>query len=152
MNSTERFSEVNDILATLPSSAANAGVGAHNSGYVSLADYHRAFALLNLGEPGQDATIDVAVTQATDALGTGAKALTTPAGVTKNPAQIVAGDAGGHVGIEIRSEELDVTGGFGYIQVALTVGTATYYSNLTIFGTVSRYEPVDVTDYLYLMP
>jgi len=152
MSATEQFTEITDVLATIPPLAANAGVGVHNSGYVSLADYHRAFVWLDLGEAGQDATIDVVLTQATDAAGTGAKALTTPAGVTKNPAQIVAGDAGDHVGIEIRSEELDITNGFVFVQAAVTIAAATYYYDLVIFGLVSRYEPVGAADFLYLMP
>lgn len=149
---TEQFTEVHDILATLPPTAGNAAVGTHNSGYVSLADYHRAFVWLDLGEAGQGATANVAITQATSAAGAGAKALTTPAGATKNPAQIVAADAGGHIGVEVRSEELDITNGYIFLQAAVTIAGDTYYYDLVIFGIVSRYEPVGVTDFLYLMP
>ena len=145
---TEQFTEVHDVLATIPPLAANAAVGVHNSGYVSLADYHRAFIWLDLGEAGQGATLDVAITQATDALGTGAVALLTPAGVTKNPTTLVVADAGRHVGIEIRSEELDVTNGYVFIQAAITVAGDTYYSDLAILGIVSRYEAVGVTDFV----
>jgi hypothetical protein len=149
---TEQFTEVHDILATLKPTAANAAVGVHNSGYVSLADYHRSFAWLGIGEPAQGATIDVAITQATSAAGAGAVPLLTVGALTKNPAQIVAADIGQHVGIEVRSEELDVTNGYIFINVAVTVGTDTFYYDLVIFGIVSRYEPVGVTDFLYLMP
>ena len=149
---TEQFSEVHDILATLKPTAANAAVGGHNSGYVSLADYHRAFVWLAVGEPAVGATIDVAITQATSAAGAGAVPLLTIAAATKNPAQIVAADIGSHVGIEVRSEELDVTNGYVFINVAVAVGTDTFYYDLVIFGIVSRYEPVGVTDFLYLMP
>jgi len=152
MSYETQFTEVHDILATLKPTAANAAVGVHNSGYVSLADYHRAFVWLAVGEPAAGATLDVALTQATSAAGAGAIALTTPAAATKNPAQIVAGDAGGHVGIEVRSEELDITNLYIFINVAVTVGTDTFYYDLVIFGIVSRYEPVGVTDFLYLMP
>ena len=148
---TEQFTEVHDVLATIPPLAANAGVGVHNSGYVSMADYHRAFVWLDLGEAGQGGTIDVVLTQATSAAGAGAKALTTPAAGTKNPAQLVAADAGGHVGIEIRSEELDITNGFVFVQAAVTVGTATYYYDLVIFGIVSRYEAVGVADFVQVV-
>lgn len=145
---TEQFSEVHDVLATIPPLAANAAGGVHNSGYVSLADYHRAFIWLDLGEAAAGATLAVAITQATDAAGTGAMALLTPAGVTKSPTTLVAADAGGHVGIEIRSEELDVTNGFVFIQAAITVTGDSYYSDLVIFGIVSRYEAVGVTDFV----
>lgn len=152
MSYQEQFTETHDILATLPPSAVNAAVGTHNSGYVDLADYHRAFVWLDLGEAAQGATIDVAITEATSVVGAGAQALTTIAGATKNPAQIVVADAGGHVGIEVRSPELDVSNGYHFINVAVTVANGTYYYDLVIFGIVSRYEPVGVTDFLYLMP
>lgn len=149
---TEQFTEVHDILATLKPTAANAAVGVHNSGYVSLADYHRAFVWLAVGEPAAGATLDVAITQATSAAGAGVAPLLTVGAATKNPAQIVAADIGGHVGIEVRSEELDVTNLYVFINVAVTVTNDTFYYDLVIFGIVGRYEPVGVTDFLYLMP
>lgn len=149
---TEQFTEAHDVLATLKPTAANAAVGVHNSGYVSLADYHRGFVWFAVGEPAAGATINLAITQATSAAGAGAVPLLTVGAATKNPAQIVAADIGGHVGIEVRSEELDVTNRYVFINVAVTVGIDTFYYDLVIFGIVGRYEPVGVTDFLYLMP
>ena len=148
---TEQFTEVHDVLATIPPLAANAAIGVHNSGYVSMADYHRAFVWLDLGEAHQGATLDVALTQATSAAGAGAVALLTPAAVTKNPAQLTVANAGGHVGIEIRSEELDVTNGYVFIQAAVTIAGNTFYYDLVIFGIVSRYEAVGVTDFIQVV-
>lgn len=147
MDYCERFSEVCDVLAAISPQAANGAVGAHASGYVSLADYHRAFVLLHIGEPGGASTIDVAVTEAQDALGTGAQAL-----AGKAPNQIVAADAGGYVGIEIRTDELDATNDYDHIQVTVTVGTNTYTYSLYVFGLVPRYPPVGVTDFHQLVP
>jgi len=149
---TEQFTEVVDFLATLPPTAANAAVGTHNSGYVDMADYHRAFVYIALGEAAAGATIDVAITEATSVAGAGATALLTIAGATKNPAQIVVADAGGHVGIEVRSPELDVSNGYHFINIAVTVTGDTYHYDLIVMGLVSRYEPAGVTDFLYLMP
>jgi len=149
---TEQFTEVHDILATLKPTAVNSAVGVHNSGYVNMADYHRAFVWLALGDADAGATIDVAITEATSAAGAGAAALLTIAGATKNPAQIVVADAGGHVGIEVRSPELDVSNGYGFINVAVTVTGDQFVYDLIIFGIVSRYEPVGATDFLYLLP
>jgi len=147
MSYTEQFTETHDVLAALAPTAANAAVGTHNSGWVSHADYHRSFVWLHIGETGVGSTIDVNLTQATDALGTGAKALTTITGGTKSPVQIVAANQGNYVGIEVRSEEFDVTNGFVFLNVAVVVaGHVTYYS-LVVFGIVSRYEPVGVTDF-----
>ena len=148
---TEQFTEVHDVLATIPPLAVNAGVGVHNSGYVSMADYHRAFVWLDLGEALAGATLDVALTQATSVAGAGAIALTNIAGGTKSPVQLVVADAGGHVGIEIRSEELDVTNRYVFIQAAVTIAGDTYYYDLVIFGIVSRYEAVGVTDFVQVV-
>lgn len=149
---TERFTEVHDILAALAPTTANGTVAAHTTGYVSIADYHRAFVWLHLGQPAGASTIDLAMQQAQDTLGTGAKALTTVAIATAAAAakaitQAVAGDIGNYLGIEIRSPELDVSNGFYCIQATVTVGTATYTYSLVIFGIVSRYEAVGVTDF-----
>jgi len=147
MNYCERFTEVCDVLAAISPQTANGVVGAHATGYVSLAEYHRAFALLHLGEPGQGATIDVAVTQATDTLGTGAKAV-----AGKAPNQAVAADAGGYIGIELRTDELDASNDFNCVQVTVTVGAAAYTYSLYVFGLVPRYEPVGITDFHQLVP
>ena len=144
---TEEFTEVHDVLAVLAPTAANAAVGAHVTGYVDLADYHRAFFLLQIGESAGAGTIDVTVQQARDTDGTGAKALTTIAGAAKSPTQVVAADAEGYVGIEIRSPELDVTNGFHCIQVTVTIGGAVYYYSGLLLGVCSRYEAVGVTDF-----
>ena len=138
---TERFTEVHEVLAAIAPTTANGAVGPHNTGYVSIADFHRAFALLHVGTPAGASTIDVVITQASDAAGSDAAVLTTSKAIT----QIVAGDAGVYVGIEVRSEELDVSNDFVFLNVAVTVGTAVYTYSLVLFGIVSRYEPVDVT-------
>ena len=146
---TERFTEVHDILAALAPITAHGTVGAHVTGYVDIADYHRNFIWLHVGMPAGASTIDVTLQQATDTDGSDAKELTDITGVanTKDITQIVAGDAGVYVGIEVRSPEFDVTNGFHCLQATVTVGTAAYTYSLVIFGTVSRYEAVGVTDF-----
>ena len=144
---TEQFTEVHDILAALAPTTANGTQAAHVTGYVDMADYHRAFAMLHVGTPGGASTIDVTFQQAQDIAGLNAKALTNPAGGAKSLTQIVAGDAGVYAGVEIRSSEFDITNGFSFLQATVTVGTNTYTYGLVLFGIVSRYEPVGVTDW-----
>lgn len=141
---TEQFTEVHDVLGALAPTTANGTVGIHRIGYVSMADYHRAFVWLHVGTPAAGiSTIDVVIGQATDAAGTGAKVITGKGTV----AQLVAADAGVYVGVEIRSEELDVTNGYCFIDVLVIVGSAAYTYECAVFGIVSRYEPVGVTDF-----
>ena len=143
----ERFTEVYDVLAALGPTAANAAAGAHVTGYFSMADAHRAFALLHVGTPGQGATINVTVQEATDALGTGAQGI-----VAKAPAQIVAADADGYVGIEFQSEELDMSNGYDFLQITVTVANAAFYYSLVVLGGPLRYEPAATTDFIELVP
>ena len=149
MSYTERFTETHDVLATQAPTAALAAVGAHQTGFAEIADYHRVFIWLIMGVAGGGATIDVTLQQAQDTAGTAQKELTDITGVTltKSPTQIVAGDAGNYIGIEVRSPEFDVTNGFHTLQVTVTVANATYYHSLVVFGIVSRYAPVGVTDF-----
>lgn len=147
MSYTERYTEVHDYLGGLPPLAATGAVGAHPTGWMNMADYHRLFVWLDIGEPGQGATIDVAVWQATDAAGAGAVVI-----AAKAPAQIVAADTGDHVGIELRTEELNVTGGFSFVQVVVTVTNDVYTYSLVCWGIVSRYEAVGVADFLQVVP
>lgn len=147
----EEFTEVHDILDELAPTAANAAVGAHPGNWADMADYHRAFCWLHIGEPGQGATIDVAINQATDNAGAGSTPLLGLAAglhvAAMTPAQIVVADSGNYIGIEIRSEMLDVSNGYHFIQVTVTVGADVYYYSMVLFGIVSRYEPVGVTDF-----
>jgi len=154
MSYTQEFTECHDVLAALAPITANGAVGAHVTGYVSLADYHRAFVFCHVGTPAGASTIDITVQQAQDTSGTGTKELTDITGVTgtKAPTQIVAADAGVYVGIEIRSAELDVSNGFHTVQITVTVGVAAYTYSLLVLGIVSRYEAVGITDFQEVIP
>lgn len=145
-NAMNRFSERVDILGSIAPTAANAAVGNHITAYADMRDYHRAFVLIHLGEPAQGATLNVRVLQATDTDGTGSKIIE-----GKTPEQMVAGDSGGYVGIEVQSEELDVDNEFHTLAVRSTVGTDTYYHSIYVFGLDGRYEPMDVSDYVELV-
>lgn len=145
-NAMQQFSERNEILTTTPPTDAKAAVGAHASDYVDLAEFHRAFILILLGEAASGATIDVTVNEATDTDGSDAQELT-----AKAPDQIVEGDEGGYVGIELQTEELDVDDGFHCISVTTTVGSDTYHHGVVIFGVDARYPPCGVTGYTELV-
>ncbi len=147
MEATERFTEVNELLGGLAPITANGAVGAHVTGYLDFADFHRGFVLFVAGTPAQGATINITLQQAQDTAGTGTKELTAISKVvgSKAPAQIVAADAGETVGIEINTPEFDVSNGFHCMQVTVTVAVDVYTYMLGVFGTVPRYPPVDVT-------
>jgi len=135
MNPNLKMSDRTAILATMdPASVAASTVV---SGWVPVANFHSIAALLQTGVLGTSATIDAKLRQATDASGTNAKDIT-----GKSITQIVkASGDNKQATIEVRGEELDVTNGFAYVALSVTVGTAASIFGASIFGVNPRYAP-----------
>jgi len=127
---TNRFTEVNILLDALDI-RSHAGVEATE--WVSLANYHRAVVMVFCG--ALTGTLDVAVWQATNAAGAGAKAVT-----GKAITQLAATDDYEQVIIELQTEELDADGSFDYIRAQCTNGAANVFG-CYVFGVVPRYPP-----------
>lgn len=114
----------------------------YNSGYNLLQQYHRAVVILMVGDMGTGATVDMDIEQATDTSGTGAKAIS---GKSITQLTQAGSDSNKVVVVEIRTEELDVDGGFDCINAEVTVGTEAVELALLILGTEPRYPPVPTT-------
>jgi len=133
---TERWTEVCYPLAEInPASYTQP----QDTDYVSLANYHRAVVVMHMG--AMLGTQDLALYQATDTLGTGAKAIT-----GKSITQLTAADDNARVAIELQTEELDVDGGFDCIAACTTPGGANIFE-LTIYGIIPRFPPVPTTNW-----
>ncbi len=135
---TERWTEVHEPLATLAPITANGTVGAHDTGWVDMENYYRMIILLNIGTPAQGATIDIDVEEATDNAGTGIQNI-----AGKSITQVVAADTEGIIAIELRAEEL--TMGYSFVNVEVTVAVDTYTYGLWVIGMIPHYAPVPVT-------
>ncbi len=135
MNSNVKLSEKIAILATLdPASVAASTVV---STFVPVANFQSITALIQTGVLGTAATIDAKLRQATDAAGTGAKDVTGKALV-----QIVkASGDNKQAMIEMRGDDLDATGGFGFVALSVTVGAAASIFGAHVIGTNPRYSP-----------
>ena len=146
---SERYTEVVEVLADLAPITANGTVGAHVTGYVDFADFHRGFVWMHVGTPAAASTLTVTMQQAQDTAGTGTKEFTAFSGVagSKAPVVLVAADAGVFLGIEIESTELDASNGFHCLQTTVAVGVDSYTYALAMLGTVPRYAPTDVTNF-----
>lgn len=116
MQYTQRFTE-NYQLAGADADAYAIGVYTPFT-FVSMANNQRAVLLLHVGDMEQGATVDLALLQATTAAAGDAKAITGKAITQLTQA---GGDAGSNVCIELRTEEMDVDGGFTYVGAQLTV-------------------------------
>ncbi|WP_455275127.1 hypothetical protein [Ralstonia thomasii] len=117
-----------------PSSQA---VGALTSGWVSVANFNKLLALIATGVLGAAATVDAKFQQATDAVGTNAKDVS-GAAIT----QIVKA-TGDNVQAEINldPQQLDVSNGFAYVQLSVTVGAAASLTAALLLGFTPRFAP-----------
>lgn len=113
-----------------------ADIGGTNAatGWVSMADYKRIFAYVEIGtwDAGDDLD-ECRLEQATSAAGAGAKDLTTDAsGGNYDTANPVDAD-GDFVILEARAEDLDVDGGFSFVRLYVAEGGNTGVDNVTGF-------------------
>jgi hypothetical protein len=127
---TERFSEVWSLLGSIR--GANVSTE-QNTGYVSLANYHRAMIVV--------IPVSVDLEQGTDTSGSGAKTVDSGG----KDITVALADTAPSV-IELRTAELDVTGGFDCINLEVTPTAGSYFW-AGIFGGVPRFAPVSTTNY-----
>jgi hypothetical protein len=130
-----KLSEAIAVLATLdPASVAASTVV---SGWVYAGNFHRIAALIETGVLGASATLDGKLRQATDSSGTGAKDIT-----GKSITQILKASGDNKQAIlECSTDDLDQTGGFCYVALSLTVGTAASIVGAQLLGVNPRFEP-----------
>lgn len=108
------------------------------TGWVSMADFNSAMALLMVGALGVSGTVDAKLQQATDSSGTGVKDITGKAITQLTQAGT---DSNKQVVINCHAEELDVDGGFNHVRLSVTVGVAASLIAAGIFGFDARYAP-----------
>jgi hypothetical protein len=130
----EKVSEALALLATI--NPVSQGAGTAVSGWVSMADMARLLAVVNVGVFGASATVDAKLQQATSAAGAGAKDVTSKA-ITQ---LVAAGGNNRQALINLRAGELDVAGGFIFVQLSITVATAATLVSGSLLG-LAKYEP-----------
>jgi hypothetical protein len=139
---THRFTEVWE-LGGMDADVYTPAVYTINT-WRSMGNHQRGVAILHVGDMDQGATVDFELWQATDTTGAGAKII--PGKFITQLTQ-AGGDAGSTVCIELRTEELDVNGGFDCIAPLLTVaGGSCDIGVLGLLG-CSNYSPVPTTSW-----
>ena len=138
---TARFSETWYPLAVIHADSLS---GEQNSGYVSLANYHRAVILIDVGDMVASATLDCQIEQATTTAGASPKDITGKAITQLTQA---GGDSDQLICIEVTTEELDVDNGFDCINVEMTGAAAATEYSVWVLGDCSRYKPVPTTNW-----
>ena len=138
MGFNEKPSESLSLLGSIdPVSQA---AGTVTTGWVAVKNHLALLALISTGVLGAAATVDSKLQQATDATGTGAKDVT-----GKVIIQIVkASGDNKQAMINCRAGELDTEGGFGFVRLSLTVGTAASLVGGSLFGALPRFQDAAV--------
>ena len=130
----QKVSEGLAILATIdPVSQA---AGTVNTGWVDQSVFFNVMALIQTGVLGASATVDAKLQQATDSSGTGLKDVT-----GKAIAQIVKASGDNKQAlINLKESDLDTEGGFRYVRLSITVGTAASLVGASLMGAVPRFQ------------
>jgi len=132
-------SELFSVLATID--PASQAVGTVTTGWISAGNHHSLLALVQSGVLGTGATLDAKL-QATDASGTGAKDVT-----GKAITQIVKATGDNKQAlINLRPDDLDVTNGYAYVRLSLTVAVAASLTAAQLLGFNPRFAPGDASN------
>ena len=126
---TERIA----TLATLD--AASFAAGTVTTGWVNAGQFLHILTYIKTGVLGASATVDAKLQQAIDSAGTGAKDV-----VGKSITQVVKATGDNkQVFINLKGQELDVTNGFMFVRLSVTVGVAASIVDATLFGMIPRF-------------
>lgn len=138
---TENFTEIHELAGATVDTFA---IGTYSALMAnrSMANYQRAVAILMVGDVAQGATVDLALWQATSAAGANAKLIAGKAITTLTDA-----DSNSVVCIEVRTEELDVDGGFAYLVGVITVAGGNVDLGIIGFLGGANYPPVPTTNW-----
>jgi hypothetical protein len=133
-------SELFSVLATID--PASQAVGTVTTGWISAGNHHSLLALVQSGVLGTGATLDAKLQQATDASGTGAKDVT-----GKAITQIVKATGDNKQAlINLRPDDLDVTNGYAYVRLSVTVAVAASLTAAQLLGFNPRFAPGDASN------
>ena len=140
MFANAKLSELFSVLGVV--NPVSQAVGTVTSGWIPVANHERFLVLIQTGVLGASATVDAKLQQATDASGANAKDVT-----GKAVTQIVkaTGDNKQSL-INLRAEELDTNGGFGFVQLSITVGAAASQVGALVLGGMGRQYPATLNN------
>lgn len=113
--------------------------GALTTGWISAANFNKFLATIIVGTFGASATVDAKFQQANTSVGGAAKDVTG----TLITQMLAAGGNNKQVEVNLDAQQLDVTNGFGWIQLSVTVGTAATLTAAIVQGFVPRNATAD---------
>ena len=130
MNTNMLPTDAAAIVATIDPDANAPGV--YYSDFVDMGDWHALLAEICVGTLGTNGTVDAALLQSTDSAGTSEKAIT---GKSITQLTQAGSDADKQALINLRPEELDVSGSFRWVRLRITTDeTASPSAAVNDFG------------------
>ena len=139
---TENFTEIHEPGGELyPTSRA---IGVYDTGWLDMRDHQRIVFLIAVGVIAQGGTVDFQVRQATSAAGANATVLFPNAGWIAMT-QLTDADGDDLVAVEVRTEQMDVDGGFRYLSGRLTIAGNVALTTVIPLRLGTNYPPVPVT-------
>lgn len=129
MNLNMKPTELAGVVGVIDPDANAAAT--YTTDWVAMKNWQALLAVIMAGDLGASATLDVKLEQATTSGGAGAKDVT---GKSITQLTQAGTDSNKQVLINLRPEELDVEGGFDYVRLSMTVGTATSDSGALLLG------------------
>jgi hypothetical protein len=136
-----RPSDVAAVVGVIDPDAYAAGTV--TTGWIAMSKFEKLMAVVMAGELGTNATLDAKLQQATDSSGTGAKDITGKAVTQLTQAGT---DSDKQAVINLTADELDVSNGFDYVRLSMTVATATSDAGAIVLGFDARYAPASDND------
>lgn len=113
------------------------------SDWVSMAEFERIMAVLELGDLVTNNTTDAKLQQATDSSGTGAKDI---AGKACTQLTQAGTDSNKQVVFNVRADELDVANSFTHVALSVTLGTAGADMSALLLGFNPKQYPASDND------
>jgi len=112
------------------------------SAWVDMSKFSAALALIQTGVLGASATVNAKLEQATDSGGSGVKDVTGKA-ITQ---LVKASNDDDQAQINCLHDDLDVAGGFRFVRLSITVGTAASFVSGSLWGFGPIHGPADKND------
>lgn len=135
MHTNQKMSESLALLATLDS--ASVAASTVTTGWVDAGNFHNLLAIIDVGVFGGSATVDAKLQQASDSGGTGAKDFSPAKAITQ---LLAAGGNNRQAMINAHTQDLDVTNGFCFVRLSVTVATAATQLSAVLLGGNTRFE------------
>ena len=122
---------------------ASLSANTYYSDWILADDFERFMAIVLVGAITTNGTCDIAISQATDGSGTGAKDVTGKAATQLTQAGT---DSNKQVVLQCSTEELDRAGGFNYVAIEIVTAVAATIAGAALLGFRPRYAPANAYD------